>query len=122
LSLIPAQQVQGWPLQVFVNDQLPEAGIYQLSPNKAKTDNKQQPRPEFAFNYNRKESRLATYSPNTIQQALRDYPNAQVVKDSYANLDQTLSQVQRGTFFWKYFLWAALGFLLIETLLLKFLR
>jgi hypothetical protein len=121
-SLIPPQQMQGGRLQVFVNDQLPEAGIYQLSPNKAETDNKQQPRPEFAFNYNRKESRLATYSPNTIQQALRDYPNAQVVKDSYANLDQTLSRVQRGTFFWKYFLWAALGFLLIETLLLKFLR
>ena len=90
--------------------------------NKSTQNDQKQRYPKFAFNYNRNESSLATYNANTIQQDLSSHSNARVVKDSYADLGQTLSSVQRGTFFWKYLLWLALGFLLIETLLLKFLR
>lgn len=122
-SFIPSQKMRGGQLTLFLRDQLKEAGIYKLRSNQPdEAESSEKPFPKFAFNYNRKESKLTTYSANTLQKAFTEYPNARVIKESYANIQQTLSKVQRGTFYWKYLLGLALGFLLIETLILKFLR
>jgi hypothetical protein len=123
-STIPAQQMRGGQLQLFLDRPLPEAGIYRVEPNQSRqqANEKGNPYPQLAFNYNRQESRLEAYKPNAIQRALKSYDNVSVVKNEYANLGKSLDRIQKGTFLWKYLIWAALGLLLVETMLLKLLK
>jgi hypothetical protein len=123
-STIPAQQMRGGQLQLFLDRPLPEAGIYRLEPNQTnqEANDKADPYPQLAFNYNRQESLLEAHTPNAIQQALKSYENVNVVKNDYASFGKSLERMQKGTFLWKYFIWAALGLLLVETLLLKLLK
>ena len=122
-TTIPSQQMRGGQLQMFFQEPLPKAGIYTVEPNrKAENAGKASAYPKLAFNFSREESVLTAHNTNAIQQALQPYPNAQVLQKAYGNVKQSLSRVQKGAFIWKYFIWAALGFLLIEVLLLKFLK
>ncbi len=123
-STIPAQQMSGGQLQLFLDRPLPEAGIYRVEPNlnREQANKKGNSFPQLAFNYNRQESVLGAYQPEAIQQALQSYRNVNVVKEEYANIGKSLDRMQKGTFLWKYFIWAALGFLLVETMLLKLLK
>lgn len=121
LEVIPPQKMQGGQLNLYINDQIDEAGIFRLVSNRLKKTEQQNP-PQYAFNYNRKESRLASHSMSAIQRIANKFPTIRLIEDQYTNLETTIKAGSHGNFLWKTFLWLALGFLLVEILLLKLLR
>lgn len=118
MEVIPPQKIQGGRLSLYISNQIQEAGIYQLISNQANSKNP----PQYAFNYNRKESRMATHSSKAINRIASNAPHINLIEDQYANLESTIQASAHGNFLWKTFLWLALGFLLVEIFLLKYLR
>lgn len=119
-EVIPPQKQKGSNWRLFINDQIPEAGIYKLM-----TQSQAEPTGEgiakrYAFNYNRKESQMATHSESELKDFTRKV-NAKLLADQYKNLSQTIQQIEKGQFLWKTFIWLALAFLVVEIFLLKFL-
>lgn len=75
----------------------------------------------IALNHNNDESKLEYYSPADLRAAFSGQKNVQV----FENLDddafsKEFRQQNLGTNLWKYFLYAALFFLLVEILLIRF--
>ncbi len=119
-EVIPPQKQQGGNWRLFINDQIPEAGIYKLMTQSQTESYEKRNTPKYAFNYNRQESKMATYSESDLKDFTQKV-NANLLTDQYKNLSQTIQKIEKGQFLWKTFIWLALGFLLMEILLLKFL-
>ncbi len=120
-EVIPPQKRKAGNWRLYINNQIPEAGIYRLLPNNREKGTKEDKNiPHFAFNFNRDESQMATYSKQRLKRFTREN-NVNLVSGEYANLSHKIKEVQKGQFLWKTFLWLALGLLLIEVLLLKIL-
>jgi len=74
----------------------------------------------FAFNYNRAESDLDYLNGEELAE-LAGLPNVDLLDaDNQASLIGDIRERNEGTPLWRYFLWAALAFLLVEVLLLRF--
>ncbi|MCE7041611.1 BatA domain-containing protein [Dyadobacter sp. CY312] len=118
-EIIPVQRVTGNQLLLDIpeGDQLGEgldAGYFELV-----QDNKVEQ--IIALNHNNKESRLDYYSPEELKTLFAGQKNVQV----FQNLDDSafareFQQQNLGTSLWKYFLYAALFFLLAEIALIRF--
>ena len=69
------------------------------------------------------ESAMSFYSADELRQAFSGQPNVEVF-DSITDNDfvQVLEQENLGKSLWKYFLLAALGFLLFEIALVRFMK
>jgi len=78
----------------------------------------------LAFNPNKRESELAAYSADDLRQMLgEDHPNVRVVESGADGAGLAADNAaQTGTPLWRYFLAAALVFLLAEALLVRFGR
>lgn len=78
----------------------------------------------MAFNYNRLESQLKSFSESELNQKIEKLglKNVAVISDSEKGLKEKIAEANDGKQLWKLFLFLALGFLLIEVLLLRFLK
>nr|WP_293842750.1 BatA domain-containing protein [uncultured Arsenicibacter sp.] len=124
LEIIPVQRVIGnqLVLEMPKSNQLAagqdvEAGYYELQDNNGKTERL------LALNHGNEESAMSFYSADELRQAFSGQPNVEVF-DSITDNDfvQVLEQENLGKSLWKYFLLAALGFLLFEIALVRFMK
>ena len=114
-AFIPEQQVRDGRLTLSLPAELAQAGFYTLR----KTG---EPPQTLAFNYDKRESALAQYSPAELRTAVAANPRIRVV-EAGAGLG-AVEQLRADTLgepLWKYALVAALVFLLIEVLLIRYL-
>lgn len=77
----------------------------------------------LGLNHDSKESRMGNYSPDELREAFSDMTNVTVF-DNIQDGDFIASFAEQnfGKSLWKYFLYAALAFLLIEILLVRFMK
>lgn len=116
LEIVPAQRIIGDELLLEMPAQALEAGYYKLM-----LDKKQERL--IAFNYGKAESDMSFYSRDDLKNTFSKSKNVQVYDFSKQGKD-FISEFKAQNIqmnLWKYFLIAALGFLLIETLLIRFL-
>ena len=112
-EFIPSQKVIGSQVILGVGNQIPDAGFYNLF-LKPEEDLSQ-----FAFNYDRKESNLDYYNETDLSSIAGD--RAQIINGTNTvDLTQLIGERSRGIVMWRWFIIAALVFLLLEALLLRF--
>ncbi|EJF54820.1 N-terminal double-transmembrane domain-containing protein [Saprospira grandis DSM 2844] len=112
LEFIPEQRRLGNRLLLGLNNQLQEAGFYQLYLNKEEVLE------QFAFNYNRRESALEFYSLEELESSADG--RYSIIDGNYGqDFGSLVLEETEGASLWKYFLILALLFLLLETLLLR---
>jgi hypothetical protein len=119
IEIIPVQRVTGNQLLLEIpqGDQLGEglsAGYFELIQD-GKTEQ------IIALNHSNRESKLDYYAPETLKTIFAGQKNVQV----FESLDDSaftreFEQQNMGTSLWKYFLYAALFFLLVEVVLIRF--
>ncbi|NJC26555.1 BatA domain-containing protein [Neolewinella antarctica] len=114
-EFIPEQRVVDNRVLIGLGGQVPEAGVYDLLLGDEAVD-------AFAFNYDRAESDL-TYLDEAELERLADIPNVELLNAAnQATLIGDIRERNEGTPLWRYFIWAALAFFLVEVLLLRFWR
>ncbi|MCF0052330.1 BatA domain-containing protein [Dyadobacter sp. LJ53] len=120
-EVIPVQRIAGNQLLLEIpqGDQLGEgldAGYFELI-----KDNKLEQ--IIALNHNNAESKLQYYSPDELRTIFAGQKNIQIFDRIDDDAFSTAFQQQNmGTNLWKYFLYAALFFLLVEIALIRFLK
>jgi hypothetical protein len=123
LEIIPVQRIVGNQLQLempksneLAAGQEVEAGYYELRLND-KTERL------LALNHGNQESSMNFYSADELRKMFANQPNVEVF-DSIQDGDfvQVLEQENLGKSLWKYFLLAALGFMLLEVVLVRFMK
>lgn len=77
---------------------------------------------EIAVNYNRKESDFRIWSPEELSHkiAQNNWPNFQMIKSSADQITAQLIQLDQGFSLWKWFLFFAIIFIFVETMILRF--
>jgi len=117
LTLIPAQRVLGGEVRLELPATMNAPGFYQVRQG-------QKVLTTLAFNANKRESELAAYTADDLRQMLgKNHPNVRVVESGADGAGLIAdSAAQTGTPLWRYFLAAALAFLLAEALLVRFGR
>lgn len=113
-EFIPGQKVVGAKAILSLNNQIKEAGHYDLEMEAGK------PLADLAFNYNRQESILEYLNMSDLKEKYK-YPNIQILESNY-DLTHTVATIDRGMPLWKWCLILALAFLTIEILLLRLWR
>lgn len=112
-EFIPSQRTVGNRVLLGLGGQVPEAGVYDLVLGDETVD-------AFAFNYNRAESDLDYLTGEELVK-IAEIPNVGLLDaDNQASLIGDIRERNEGTPLWRYFLWAALAFILVEVLLLRF--
>lgn len=123
IELIPVQRLNGnqLTLELPKSNQLNagqemESGYYELQ-------KEGQTLQLLALNHDNQESQLDYYSPDELRRIFANQPNVQVF-DNVADGDfvKEFQKQNVGISLWKYFLWAALVFLLLEILVIRFVR
>lgn len=112
-EFIPEQRIIGAKVFLSVNNQIPDAGIYDLNLNQ------DTPSAKYAFNYNRKESELSYYKADELQERFGERVNVVDIRDK-AILTAQIAERSQGTILWRWCLILALVFLALEVLLLRF--
>ncbi|GAB4023777.1 BatA domain-containing protein [Spirosoma koreense] len=124
LEIIPVQRMVGNQLILempksneLAAGQEVEAGYYELLNDQGKTERL------LAFNHGNQESAMDFYSADELRRAFANQSNVEVF-DSIQDGDfvQVLEQENLGKSLWKYFLLGALGFLLLEVGLVRFMK
>jgi hypothetical protein len=112
-EFIPEQRIIGAKVYLTVGQQVNEAGYYDLF---LQPEN---PLGTYAFNYDRRESDLAYYSPDELSSYVGPLANLINVADN-AVLTATIEERSQGIPLWRWCLILALVFLGAEVLLLRF--
>lgn len=112
-EFIPEQRTVGNRVLLGLGGQVPEAGVYELLLNEETTD-------LFAFNYDRTESDLSYTTAEELTDLSAGTNVAVLNAENDASLIGEIRARNEGTPLWRYFIWAALAFLLVEVLLLRF--
>lgn len=100
--------------RLWIYDQVKEDGHYFLK-------NENITYAHLAFNYDRKESQIKKYSAEKLKQITNGMPNIKVVDSTNKDLTSLISSTKNGQQLWLYFIISAILFLIIETLLIRFL-
>ena len=112
-EFIPEQRVVDNRVLIGLGGQVPTAGVYELVLGEEVVD-------AFAFNYDRSESDLSYYAEDELAELTRS-PNVAIFNaENQASLIGDIRERNEGTPLWRYFIWAALAFFLVEVLLLRF--
>lgn len=112
-EFIPQQRIVGSTVFLTLNEEVKEAGFYQLF---MQSDTILQ---KMAFNYNRKESELDYYNPTDLQAWVGD--NAKVIDiNDNTVLTAKIEERSKGVTLWRWCVILALLFLAAEVLLLRF--
>jgi hypothetical protein len=111
LNIIPPQKMVNGRLNIFLEGLISQDGFYSLEKegHALKT---------YAFNYDRKESVMQFKDPADLGSLSNLKMN--VINPSQANIKAALTGLQSASNLWKWFIAAALVFLLAETLLIRF--
>jgi len=111
-EFLPEQRVIGDKVILGINNQIKQAGFYRLSKDARDTVG------IFGYNYDHRESDLSFLSDSELQQRVPDY----IILDQseVANLSNTIQQLDNGKVLWRWGLIAALLFLALEILLIRF--
>lgn len=112
-EFIPEQRVIGAKVQFSSNEQLQQAGFYELFLEPTS------PISTYAFNYDRRESLLEYYRPDELAERFGPLANLINIADN-AVLTAKIEARSQGTTLWRLFLILALVFLGAEVLLLRF--
>ncbi len=112
-EFIPQQKAIGPSMVLGINNQIKEAGFYQLYLDEA------EPLAFYGFNFDRRESELGYLNEDMLATKVGELANI-IKSQSLASLTPLIGDRSRGVSFWRWCLMAALAFLLIETLLLRF--
>jgi hypothetical protein len=115
-EFIPTQIPQGKKLNLQVNGNIKKAGFYDLLLGKDVVD-------QFAFNYNRLESDLSVYNEKDLTSLNPTNTKIKIIEASkQGDLTTAVAEKDKGIAIWKWLLMAALLFLLIEILLIRFFK
>jgi hypothetical protein len=116
-EMIPQLTRSGNMLNVFVGNQVPEAGNYQLVDNNKVISG-------LSFNYNRNESNLECFPVSELETMLNKahLKKFSLVEPGQRPLNEVITQMNSGTQLWRYFVWLALAMLLGEILLIRFFK
>ena len=117
LDFIPESRLLNSNTIISIHDQVTVAQNYKLtSGNKLIS--------EVAFNYDRKESDLSVLSNDELEKkaSLSGFTNINVINAEGIDLSHKISQLNEGKRLWKYFIIAALVFLGIEILLIRYFK
>ncbi|WP_071595157.1 BatA domain-containing protein [Hymenobacter aerophilus] len=117
LSFIPVHRRQGNTLRLEVPPGLRQPGFYELQ-------QAGKPVATLAFNFDKRESELASYSAAELRGLIGpNRPNVQVYETSGSQTAAAQYKATRvGTPLWQYCIWGALVCLLLEALLLRWQR
>ncbi len=114
-EFIPGQRNLGPKVVLDVSDQIKKAGLYDVVLGSTKEKS-------LAFNYNRVESDL-NYTEEGDLAAVADRQGFNIINnEQQAGINVAITQKDQGIVLWKYFLWAAILFLLLEALLIRFMK
>ncbi len=115
-EIIPEQRRVGHMEDLFVYEQIAASGNYFLIHAGETTQG-------LSFNYDRRESEMAFYPTDELKRIIADRQlvGTAVLDPADKPFAQSLADLSRGIQLWKWFVLAALGFLLAEVLLLRFL-
>lgn len=108
------RQVDGQSV-IFMRNHITEAGFYSVA-NANKIVN------VLAFNFNRKESDLRFADAEQLRTLIGEVSGFTVLSDGKKEISRLISEINHGRKLWKWFLIAALIFILAEVLLLRFFR
>ncbi|MDX1903148.1 MAG: BatA domain-containing protein [Thermonemataceae bacterium] len=116
-ELIPAQRVEGEKLVLELPEQVAEAGHYEL------INSQMQKIGILAFNYEAKESEMNFYTSEELKQLFSTYKNVKIYdKIDDKNFIENFKESNIARPLWKYFLIAALVFMLLEILFIRFFK
>ena len=99
--------------QIFLNNQLNEAGIYEVKSGDSTVS-------LLAFNYNRKESDLKTANEDDLERIVEKSANFSILESGPRPLNETIAARNAGTMLWRWFLISGLLCIIAEVLLLRF--
>lgn len=100
---------------LFINNQINEAGFYDIWDGKTKVAT-------LAFNYPPAESDLAIASLDKLEKLIAPRSGFRLMKPGKKGITQTISDQNLGQHLWKWFILLALIFLIIEQVLLRFFK
>ncbi len=111
-AFLPEQRMIGDKVILGINNQIKKAGFYRLSKETTDTVG------IFGYNYDHRESDLSFLTDSELQQRVPEY----VILDQseVADLSNTIQQLDNGKVLWRWGLIAALIFLALEILLIRF--
>ena len=114
LEVIPGQRNTGSSVSLMVFDQITLAGHYQVRAGEAVVKG-------LAFNYDRRESRLETYTEDELESIISDQGLTRffLLDQTIRPVRETLEQLNQGKQLWKLFITFALFFLAVEVFLLR---
>ena len=104
-------------VDIYPHGQISSAGNYTLYDNDV-------PVRGMAFNYGRTESEMNFYTIEELRDMLvdRGLNTVQILETTGTPFVQTLSEISQGIRLWRWFVMLALAFLLVEGLLLRFMK
>jgi len=116
-EMIPQLTSEANTVNIFVGNQIPMAGNFNLVNNKYVLAS-------LAFNYNRNESDLSCNSASDMETILSKarLETFSVMKTGQKPLNEIIAQINSGTQLWRYFIWLTLLMLLAEVLLIRFFK
>jgi hypothetical protein len=116
-EMIPQVNTIGNMVNVFVGNQIPMAGNFELVNDKKLIT-------ALSFNYNRGESDLSCNSIADLDALLSKshLDSFKVMKTGQQPLNEVIASINSGTQLWRYFIWFALLLLLAEILLIRFIK
>lgn len=114
-SFIPLQQMRGNKLSLSVNENIEQAGTYQLM-------QKDKNIAFLSFNYERKESIMEFYNKTSLEENLKlsKLKNYDILDLQTFSTEEIINSMQNESRLWLVFIIFALSFLLAEVLVLRF--
>ena len=114
-EFIPGITNYGKSTILDLKNQIDKSGFYRLYYGEEEIKS-------LAFNYDRKESNLQVYSQENLEELLKN-SNINIISDyDQTQLATLVQQKDKGVLLWKWFIWAALLFLLLEILFIRLLK
>lgn len=113
-EFIPESRVVGNTVYLSINQDVPYDGFYKVQSNDQTID-------EISFNFNRQESDLVFANTKSLKK-LYAKDNGIILDNTAANLTAKVKQIKDGTVLWKIALFLCLIALIVEALLIRFLK
>ena len=116
-EIIPEHRLMDGQLLIYTNNQITESGNYLISLGDSVLTT-------VSFNYNRSESNPERLTEDNLKENIENsgIGNYNILNGARKDLRQEVSQLDEGKPLWKYFIIAALLFLLSEILLIRYLK
>lgn len=117
IDVIPGIEKTGRNIFLSLNEQISEAGHYNLILDKSNIGG-------LSFNYNRTESNITIPSLDELKNKIQSsgIKNIQVVEGDYSTISNSIQNLNKGINYWKWCLIIVLVFIGIEIILLRFLK